>query len=107
MDTRSSFTVSCQLERHVVSESGFHSRVLLWRTGLYGEEIMFQAIVLACLINNMEYCLQLEDQRGPYESMERCEARAFEMSRDVHKHMRGYKPVRWSCRGLPKGSLTR
>jgi hypothetical protein len=58
-------------------------------------------------MNNINYCVTLEDQLGPYENKERCEARAFEMSRDVHKHMKGYKPVSWNCRGLPRGRLTR
>ena len=67
---------------------------------------MFQAIVLACLAFNMEQCYQLEDQRGPYQTYEKCEKRAYEMSRAVHQHMRGYKPVSWQCRTLPKGKLT-
>jgi hypothetical protein len=67
---------------------------------------MFQAIVYACLVFNMEQCILLEDQRGPYNTYERCEKRAYEMSRAVHKRMSGYKPVSWQCRALPKGRLT-
>lgn len=67
---------------------------------------MFQAIVLVCQIYNPTYCITLEDQRGPYSSESKCEARALKMSRDVHIHMKGYKPTKWICRGLPKGSLT-
>ena len=67
---------------------------------------MFQAIILACQIYNPTYCVTLEDQRGPYDTKLRCEMRALKMSRDVHIYMKGYKPIKWVCRGLPKGSLT-
>lgn len=68
---------------------------------------MFQALVLACMVANMGQCYELEDQRGPYETYERCEKRAYEMARVVHIYMKGYKPVSWQCRPLPKGILTK
>ena len=67
---------------------------------------MYQALVWACLVWNGEGCKILEDQRGPYESYNRCQVRALEMSEDVHIHMIGYKATRWKCRPLPKGRLT-
>ena len=45
---------------------------------------MYQALVWACLVWNGEGCKILEDQRGPYESYDRCQVRALEMSEDVH-----------------------
>jgi len=48
----------------------------------------------------------LEDQRGPYSTYERCEARALEMGRAVHIHMKGYRPIWWRCDSLPKGKLS-
>lgn len=68
---------------------------------------MYQALVWVCLMSNPAECITLEDQRGPYKTYERCESRAYEMSRSVHIHMKGYKPKRWSCRGLAKGQLTK
>lgn len=67
---------------------------------------MFQALVLVCMIYQPDDCLMLEDQRGPYKTYEQCEARAYEMSRAVHKHMRRYKPISWNCVPLPKGKLS-
>jgi len=67
---------------------------------------MFQALVLACMILQPTVCWQLEDQLGPYKSYERCEARAMEMGRSVHLHMKGYRPVSWKCQALPKGRLS-
>jgi hypothetical protein len=49
---------------------------------------MFQALVLACMVFQPTKCWQLEDQRGPYSSYEKCEARAMEMARSVHTHER-------------------
>ena len=67
---------------------------------------MYLALVWACLVNQPGYCKVLEDQRGPYNSYEKCEARAYEMSEAVHIHMKGYKATRWKCKALPKGQLT-
>ena len=67
---------------------------------------MFQALVMACLAYNIEYCKILEDQIGPYESRKQCQARAFEMSEAVHRHMPGYKAMKWRCRTLRQGELT-
>ena len=67
---------------------------------------MYIALVMACLISDPSHCQILEDQRGPYETYELCQARALEMSRDVNKHMPYFKPVRWKCRGVGKGQLT-
>lgn len=68
---------------------------------------MFQAIVYVCLMTNPDYCIMLEDQRGPYESERVCKSRAMQMSSDVHIHMKGYKPTRWQCRTLAPGMLTK
>ena len=67
---------------------------------------MFKALVLACMVFSPDECWLLEDQRGPYVTYERCEARALEMGRAVHIHMAGYRPVSWKCQALPKGRLS-
>ena len=67
---------------------------------------MYIALVLACWYNDPNYCRVIEDQRGPYETYERCKTRALEMSRDVNEYMPGFKPMRWKCRVVGKGQLT-
>jgi len=67
---------------------------------------MFKALVLACMVFSPDECWLLEYQRGPYVTYERCEARALEMGRAVHIHMKGYRPIWWRCDPLPKGRLS-
>ena len=67
---------------------------------------MYQALVVACFVANMQQCVTLEDQ-GWHETETRCRARAFEMANDVHKYMKSHKPVSWQCRVLPEGMLTK
>jgi hypothetical protein len=67
---------------------------------------MYIALVLACWYSDPSYCRVLEDQRGPYSSYEQCQTRALEMSKDVHRHMQGYKAVQWKCKSVVKGQLT-
>ena len=51
---------------------------------------MFTAVVVACHITNAMACIQFTDNRGPYKTMERCEARIEEMLGDIIKCM-----LRW------------
>ncbi len=67
---------------------------------------MWQALVTACFIANMDQCVVLEGQQW-FESEARCKARAFEMAGDVNQYMKSHKPVRYDCRKLPKGMLTK
>ena len=41
---------------------------------------MFEALVLACLLN--KDCIELQDRRGPYKTEVECKARVAEMMRD-------------------------
>ena len=67
---------------------------------------MYQALVVACFVANMQQCITLEDQ-GWYESERRCKVRALKMASDVHKYMKSHKAVSWQCRALPEGMLTK
>lgn len=67
---------------------------------------MWQALVTVCFIGNMEQCVVLESQQW-FESEARCKVRALAMAGSVHKHMRSHKPVRYQCRKLPNGMLTK
>lgn len=67
---------------------------------------MFIALVMACLVNDPDYCKILEDQQGPYETRKECKIRAIEMSRDVHRHMPFYKPVQFKCKSVSNSALT-
>jgi len=66
---------------------------------------MWQALVTACFIMNMDQCVVLEGQQW-FETEARCKARAFEMASDVNQYMKSHKPVRYQCRKLPGGMLT-
>jgi len=44
---------------------------------------MFTAVIIACHIANTEMCMTITDNRGPYETEERCKARIEEMSEDL------------------------
>lgn len=62
---------------------------------------MFTAIVVACHITNAMACVQFTDNRGPYKTMERCEARIEEMLADiikVHVEMKSpFLPKEFTC----------
>ena len=66
---------------------------------------MWQALVTACFIMNMDQCVVLESQQW-FESEARCKVRAFEMAGAVNKHMKSHKPVRYKCRKLQGGKVT-
>ena len=44
---------------------------------------MFTAIVVACYIANQDMCMQITDNRGPYQTKEQCFERLNEMSKDL------------------------
>jgi len=67
---------------------------------------MYMALVLACLISDPNQCVVLEDQRGPYQTYERCKSRAFEMSQAIHINMSGFKPYQWKCKPISNGQLS-
>ena len=67
---------------------------------------MYQALVVACQIASMELCITFEDQNW-FQTERECTVRALEMANHVHKYMKIYKAVRYRCRPLPKGELSR
>ena len=72
--------------------------------------MMYQAIVIACLIGTSavqrEQCTFLEAQMW-HESEQMCQRHDLVLSERVHRYMKGYKPVAWSCKPLPRGVLSR
>jgi len=66
---------------------------------------MYQAVIIACLINAPSQCVTLETQRW-HETERACQSDAFAMAEQVHKYMSGYKASKWRCRFLQKGMLT-
>tara|TARA_R100000234_G_scaffold39298_1_gene23405 strand:+ start:6121 stop:6336 length:216 start_codon:yes stop_codon:yes gene_type:complete len=71
---------------------------------------MYQAIVVACLIGSnilqKEQCTSLEAQK--WQGTESaCQSHALFLAEKVHIYMKGYKPVSWSCKALPKGVLSK
>lgn len=67
---------------------------------------MYQAIVVACMITNMEICITFEGQQW-FEIERTCKVRALDMASDVHKYYKGYKAVKYNCRALPNGILSK
>jgi len=67
---------------------------------------MWQALVTACFIGNMNQCVVLEGQQW-FETEARCKSRAIAMAEDVHNYMKSHKPVRYECRKLAGGMLTK
>tara|TARA_B100000530_G_scaffold18079_2_gene12088 strand:- start:3725 stop:3928 length:204 start_codon:yes stop_codon:yes gene_type:complete len=67
---------------------------------------MWQALVTVCFIANMEKCVTLESQQW-FETELSCKRRALEMAGDVNRYMKSHKPVRYKCRYLAGGMLTK
>lgn len=67
---------------------------------------MYQAIVIACMVANPQICVTFEGQQW-FEIERVCKSRALQMASDVHKHYKGYKAIRYNCRGLPQGQLSK
>tara|TARA_E500000178_G_scaffold287735_1_gene290099 strand:- start:30143 stop:30358 length:216 start_codon:yes stop_codon:yes gene_type:complete len=44
---------------------------------------MFEAMIVACHIGAQSACIKVEDQRGPYNTQEQCEARLAEITKDL------------------------
>lgn len=59
---------------------------------------MFKVIVLACLVSNPDMCWEYHDRRGPYDTYEKCQSRAYEMSNDIGMiHKGSMMPRSFKC----------
>ena len=67
---------------------------------------MFKLMVLACSLVQPNFCVQFEDTRGPYKTIEQCEQRAYEMSQDIYNIQPTMRPISYKCKQLKKGQLT-
>jgi len=67
---------------------------------------MYQAIVIACMVSNPQICVTFEGQQW-FDIERECKVRALKMASDVHKYYKGYKAIRYNCRALPNGILSR
>ena len=62
---------------------------------------MFKTLVLACSIASPTDCWEYSDTRGPYESYEICQQRAYEMGNAIMEIERGtVMPKRFKCKKL-------
>jgi len=43
----------------------------------------FTAVIIACHVASADMCMQITDNRGPYDTAERCEVRIEEMIKDL------------------------
>jgi predicted peroxiredoxin len=67
---------------------------------------MYQAIVVACMIANVKICVTFEGQQW-FDTERACKVRALDMASDVHEYYKGYKAVKYNCRALPNGILSK
>lgn len=61
---------------------------------------MFEAFVLACLMGQPhlpQYCEELKDIRGPYETKDQCLARVFEIVTEMPTHRPQMQPRAYRC----------
>ena len=62
---------------------------------------MFKTLVLACAIASPNDCWEYTDTRGPYESYEICQQRAYEMGNAIMEIEKGtVMPKRFRCEKL-------
>lgn len=66
---------------------------------------MFKALVMACLVSNLDQCIEFENARHPLTTYEACKARAMEMANDINR-MTQYKAIAWKCSPMKQGTLT-
>ena len=44
---------------------------------------MFEAMLLVCALTTPDKCVRFDDTRGPYQTIEACEIRSYEMAEGV------------------------
>jgi len=66
---------------------------------------MFKALVIACLITNLDECIEFENARHPLHTYESCKSRTMEMANDINR-MTQYKAIAWKCVTMKAGELT-
>tara|TARA_R100000734_G_C3312708_1_gene103807 strand:- start:838 stop:1056 length:219 start_codon:yes stop_codon:yes gene_type:complete len=58
---------------------------------------MFTAILFVCSLIDQTNCYKLVDNRGPYETEEKCLTRVEEMINDIPNVLPHYRTVRFTC----------
>lgn len=58
---------------------------------------MFKALVIACLIRNLDACAVIEDTVALYKTPEMCYARAFKMAGELDKELSEPHVYRFKC----------
>ena len=67
---------------------------------------MWQALLTVCFIDAMSQCITLESQKW-HMTERQCKNDAFQMAEKIHFYMKSHKPVRYDCRKLKAGMLTK
>ena len=58
---------------------------------------MFKLFVLACLMSNPEQCITLHDLYGPYDTHDKCLARAYVIAKEMPEYVPLYFPKSYKC----------
>jgi hypothetical protein len=71
------------------------------------DRLMFEALVLVCMINNHSLCHTLQDLEGPYKTEQECIARTHEMAADLPEYMPEFEALKYKClkKDSPKGKV--
>ena len=59
--------------------------------------MMFEALVLVCVLFQPGHCFPVGDNRGPYKTYEECQARTTEMTKDIIENIPYHIPQGWKC----------
>ena len=59
--------------------------------------MMFETLVLVCMIGTSNICHTLADLEGPYKTKQECIARAYEIGADLPEYMPSFQAMKYKC----------
>jgi hypothetical protein len=65
---------------------------------------MFEALVLVCVLNNLDMCQTISDTRGPYITRDKCVQRVYEIASELPKYLPNFIATRYMCIEQTKGT---
>jgi hypothetical protein len=65
---------------------------------------MFEALVLVCILHNLDACQTISDTRGPYNTRDKCVQRVYEIASELPKYLPNFIATQYMCIEQPKGT---
>jgi len=62
--------------------------------------------VIGCMLLQPSECVEFEDLRGPYQTVQQCHVRADEMGKTIFEIMPNIIPLRYNCTKMKEGTIT-